>query len=235
MSRVLPVLAMGLLVAACGKTPDAPTTATIPAPAAPAAATPVAASVAAATPRAMRVRGAGVDGKDGYGVTLCGEDVQRIVELEPAARTVLDAFLANGARQFRVDAWGDLVGTDRLRLQAIERVGLEGLGCDEREFRYLMKALGTEPFWNLELDIGQGTFSRPDHESVSGEIKDVSTGDGVRRYEVETLAGRIQATITAGPCNDGMSDMTYGWSAQVVTGGETLRGCAYSGPAARYP
>ena len=105
MSRVLPVLAMGLLVAACGKTPDAPTTATIPAPAAPAAATPVAASVAAATPRAMRVRGAGVVGKDGYGVTLCGEDVQRIVELEPAARTVLDAFLANGARQFRVDAW----------------------------------------------------------------------------------------------------------------------------------
>jgi uncharacterized membrane protein len=61
----------------------------------------------------------------------------------------------------------------------------------------------------------------------------VSTGDGVRRYEIDTMAGTLQATLTAGACNDGMADMTYGWKAEVVTAGETLQGCATTGQAAR--
>ena len=221
-----------LLLAGCGKAPDAPA-ASAPAPAdAPAPA----ATAAPATPSAMRLRGAGLMGKDGYGFTLCGEDTQRIATLEPAAKAVLEAFLAGGAREFRIDAWGDLVGSDKLTLRAIERVGTEGLGCDEREFRYLFKAYGTEPFWNLDLDVAQGTFSRPDHESVSGEMKQAAPGEnGVRQFSVDTLAGRIEATLTPGPCNDGMSDTTFGWTSQVTTGGETLRGCAYAGPAARWP
>lgn len=220
-----------LLLAGCGKAPEAPATTA----AAPAATPAPAAAAAPSTPSAMRLRGAGLMGKDGYGFTLCGEDTQRIATLEPAARAVLDAFLAGGAREFRIDAWGDLVGTDKLTLRAIERVGTEGLGCDEREFRYLFKAYGTEPFWNLDLDVAQGTFSRPDHESVSGEMKQTAGENGARQFSVDTLAGRIEATLTPGPCNDGMSDTTFGWNAQVSTGGETLRGCAYAGPAARWP
>ena len=83
--------------------------------------------------------------------------------------------------------------------------------------------------------MAQGTFSRPDHDAVSGEMKQSAGENGARSFTVDTLAGRIEATITPGACNDGMSDTTFGWNAVVTTGGETLRGCAYAGPAARWP
>ena len=233
MSRALATAcAAALLAAGCGKTPEPPANAAASAaPAANAVAVPVAA--APAEPSAMRLRGAGEMGKDGYGITLCGEDQQRIATLEPAAQAVLDAFVSAGHREFRMDAVGDLVGKDKLHVRSFERLAVEGLGCDERESRFTMKAHGTEPFWHLVVDGGQGSFSRPDHEEASGALRDVSTGDGVRRYEIETLAGRLQATITPGPCNDGMADTIYGWKAEVVTAGETLAGCAYRGPGAR--
>ena len=215
-----------LLAAACSKAPDAPAPATSAAAAnaAPAAAAP-------AGPRAMRLRGAGLMGKDGYGITLCGEQSQRITTIDPPAQAVLDAFLASGAREFRVDAWGDFIGRDKLRIRSFERLATEGLGCDERESRFTVKANGTEPFWHLEIDGGQGSFSRPDHEEAMGAVKDLSTGDGTLRYEIDTLAGRIQATVSPGACSDGMSDTTYGWNAEVVTAGETLKGCAVTGQA----
>ena len=110
MSRALATAcAAALLAAGCGKTPEPPANAAASAaPAADAVAVPVAA--APAEPSAMRLRGAGEMGKDGYGITLCGEDQQRIATLEPAAQAVLDAFVSAGHREFRMDAVGELVG-----------------------------------------------------------------------------------------------------------------------------
>ena len=232
MSRALvAACSAALLAAACGKSPEAPAAGTPAAPAAPAAA---AAPAAPAEPMAMRLRGAGLMGKDGYGITLCGEHTQRIASIEAPAKAVLDAyFAAGGKREFRVDAWGDFVGLDKVRVRSIERITEDGLGCDERESRYTVKAAGTEPFWHLVIDGGQGSFTRPDHDEASGEARTTSTGDGVRRYEIQTLAGTLQATITPGACNDGMADMIYGWTAEVTTAGETLKGCATTGQAAR--
>jgi uncharacterized membrane protein len=217
-----------LLLGACGKAPDAPAAASPMA----AAAAPLAVA-APAQPRAMRLRGAGLVGKDGYGFTLCGEKTQRIVTMEPAAKAVLDSFLAGGAHQFQLDAWGDFIGRDKLHIRTFERLAVDNLDCDERESRFTIKASGTEPFWHLGIDGGQGNFSRPDHDDASGAVKDLSTGDGVLRYEMDTMAGRIQATISPGACSDGMADMTYGWNAEVaIATGETLKGCATTGQAA---
>lgn len=178
----------------------------------------------------MRLRGVGVVGKDGYGITLCGEQAQRITTLDPAAQAVLDAFIgASRPREFRLDARGDFVGRDKLRIRRFERLATEGLDCDERESRFTVKANGTEPFWHLAIDGGQGSFSRPDHDEASGAVKDTTDADGTRHYEMDTLAGHIMATISPGTCNDDMADMTYGWKAEVVTAGETLKGCAYTG------
>ena len=223
-----PVGAM-LMAAACSQPPPA-----APLP----AAAPLVAKLAPASverPAAMRLRGSGLMGKDGYGITLCGEGSQRIVTLEPAAKAVLDSFLAGGAHEFSLDAVGDLVGMDKMSLRSIERIGTEGLGCDERIGSFSFQAHGTEPFWSLELGAAEASFTRPDQAALSGPIKDQSAADGSRQFDVDTRAGRLQVHLSPGACNDGMADMHYGWQAEASLGGETYTGCAYAGEAPASP
>jgi hypothetical protein len=126
-----------LLLAACKPAGDAAApAAAAPAPAATVAtAAPATPAVAAPEPVAgTRLRGTGIMGKDGYGITLCGEDQQRIAVLEPQAQQMLDGFLAGGAHEFAVDGWGDLVGMDKVHITTLEHIGpaVAGGGCDAR-------------------------------------------------------------------------------------------------------
>ena len=43
----------------------------------------------------------------------------------------------------------------------------------------------------------------------------------------------VTVTITKGECSDGMSDLKFDYSAQVVWGAETLKGCGF--PTAAQP
>lgn len=208
-------------------TPVAEAASAAPSGAANASAIPAVAAITGTGPQ--RLRGAGIMGKDGYGLTLCGETAQRILDLDPAAQAAFDSFLATGAHEFQVDAWGLPEGNGHLRLSAVERLYTEGAGCDEKLDGFDFRAHGTEPFWGLDLGGGQLRFSRPDTGDLAGAMKDLGEDSGVRRFEADTAEGKLSARIAPGACNDGMADAYFGWTAEVSLGDQKFKGCAYAG------
>jgi uncharacterized membrane protein len=211
-------------LAACGKK-DADTAAT---PAATPAAEPAPAPAAPAP--LARFRGKAIMGKDGWGLTVCGEDTQRIVTFKPEAQAVLDGFLAGGQKEFFLDGWGHDVG-GKPEFVSIDRVYTEGPGCDEKDLGVaLFRAKGNEPFWSIDVTPSGVILQRPEEESLTAEYQPLETADGgVRHFIGDTTAGKLELTLTPGTCSDGMSDTVYGWNATASINGTPLKGCAYSG------
>jgi uncharacterized membrane protein len=227
-----------LLLAACKPAGDtAAPAAAAPAPAATVAtAAPAAPAVAAPEPVAgTRLRGTGIMGKDGYGITLCGEDQQRIAMLEPQAQGMLDGFLSGGAHEFAVDGWGDLVGMDKVHVTTLERIGpaVEGGGCDERGGGAAFRAHGNEPFWSLDVTGGELVLARPDQPELRGKATELTETHGIRSYSATTPAGLLTVRLSPATCNDGMADGMFAWRAEATLASEKFTGCAYSGDAPR--
>lgn len=88
-----------------------------------------------------------------------------------------------------------------------------------------VRAVGTEPFWGITVTPGQGlVFTEagapdPAREPYAAPI--AVDGGGLFK------SGRMQFTVTAGSCSDGMSDIEYPMKARLVIGDRTLVGCAY--------
>ena len=90
-----------------------------------------------------------------------------------------------------------------------------------------LRALGTEPFWAVELTGTEMVYSgvdRPEQRAPQGEPTMQGT---MAIWESTTGAGNaLKVTLTATDCSDGMSDRTYPLTAMVEIGGELLMGCA---------
>ncbi len=87
------------------------------------------------------------------------------------------------------------------------------------------RALGTEPFWSLEIGPGAQPML---HAQLDAGQRQVSarlqrTSDG--RYSGRTGNTAISIGIERGPCSDGMSDVTYQASVRLRLGDEDYRGC----------
>lgn len=95
-----------------------------------------------------------------------------------------------------------------------------------------VRALGTEPFWSVELTGTEMVYSGVDRpEQRAPQPKAVVQGT-TATFEGVTGAGTsLSVMLAATECSDGMSDRTYPLSAIVKVGDETLTGCAAS-PAA---
>ena len=217
-------LAVTATLAACGdKAPDKAATP---------AATPAAEPAAPATPPPPlgRYRGQAVMGKDGWGLTVCGDPAQKIVTFTPEAQATLDGFLAGGAKEFYLDAWGN-DNDGKPELVAIDRVYTEGPGCDEKDLGMaLFRAKGNEPFWSVDVTPSGVIITRPEKETLTFEYQPLSKADdGTRVFKGEMPDGKLELTLVPGKCSDGMSDTVYGWNAKAVIDGEELKGCAYSG------
>lgn len=93
---------------------------------------------------------------------------------------------------------------------------------------------GTEPFWSLQISEAEGGIFFKNMGDETGQAfpwKSPKT-DGKTSWVYETENLRI--TIKKSPCSDGMSEMEYNYSAEVVRNGETFRGCAvHSGETVR--
>jgi uncharacterized membrane protein len=226
-----------LLLAACK--PAVESAAAVPAAPAPAASV---AAAAPATPAAVapaepvagtRLRGTGIMGKDGYGITLCGEDQQRIAQLEPQASGMLDGFLAGGAHEFVVDGWGDLVGMDKVHITTLERIGPvgEGGGCDARGGGFTFRAHGNEPFWSVDVTPGELVLTRPDQGELRGKATELTQTHGIRSYSAPTPSGLLTIRLSPATCNDGMADGLFAWRAEATLANKKLTGCAYAGNA----
>jgi uncharacterized membrane protein len=85
----------------------------------------------------------------------------------------------------------------------------------------LYKALGTEPGWSLTVHS-----ARMDYAGDYGQVKIAeSTPPDFRAMQGTYRSGKLQVTISPGPCSDGMSDLTYRQTVRVTADGRTVSGC----------
>jgi uncharacterized membrane protein len=95
-----------------------------------------------------------------------------------------------------------------------------------------VRALGTEPFWSVELTGTEMVYTTPEPpEQRAPQPKPVVQGT-TASFEGETAAGTmLSVTLVATECSDGMSDRTYPLTAMVKLGETSLNGCAASSAA----
>jgi uncharacterized membrane protein len=96
------------------------------------------------------------------------------------------------------------------------------------DFRGPMAAVGTEPFWRVDIQPGgQISLTRPAQEQspLGGPYAAPAAVGGGAAF----AAGAVKIQFTAGPCSDGMSETSYPYHAEVTgPGGVTLKGCGYA-------
>lgn len=92
-----------------------------------------------------------------------------------------------------------------------------------------LRALGTEPFWGVEVSLDEIVFTGVDRADfqAAGPVLRLAGAGAV--FTAKDAAG-VELTLTLKPdkCSDGMSDWVYPLSAEVKFAGETLTGCAAS-------
>lgn len=95
-----------------------------------------------------------------------------------------------------------------------------------------VRALGTEPFWSVELTGTEMIYTTPEPpEQRAPQPKPVVQGT-TATYETKTAGGTpLSVTLVATECSDGMSDRTYPLTAMVRIGETSLNGCAASSAA----
>lgn len=179
-----------------------------------------------AAPEIQRIRGEALVGKDGYGLTPCGSDRQRILTLSPQSSIFLDRFLESGGKlEFFLDAWVR-EKDGKLEVVAIERAHTEGPRCDSAPEVAQFVASGTEPFWSLQLSPTGWLLQRPDSPPLQVTASPEKVGDG---YAWASASPQNRVEITPGYCADGMADAASAWQAKIDLGDVQLTGCAHRG------
>lgn len=82
-------------------------------------------------------------------------------------------------------------------------------------------ALGTEPFWSLEITDARITYHDAERRRVAEANPGARPSFNGRRYVGE----RMIVDITMQPCSDGMSDRRYAETVRLTVDGRTLTGC----------
>ena len=90
-----------------------------------------------------------------------------------------------------------------------------------------LRALGTEPFWALDVDTSGLRFITPDDTSgvrfppiAATVVADTVVWSG------QTEHAAIELRVWTERCSDGMSDREYPYASRVTIAGTTYRGCA---------
>ena len=92
-----------------------------------------------------------------------------------------------------------------------------------------VRALGTEPFWSLELTGTEMVYTAAEPPEHRAPQPDPVVQGTTATYEAETADGTdLRVTLIATECSDGMSDRTYPLTAMVKVGDQDLTGCAAS-------
>lgn len=92
------------------------------------------------------------------------------------------------------------------------------------------RCTGTEPFWSLDISPEGIVFQSPESSPVTYPY----TGPENKAESIEfnttlntgTEKSTLKVLLTPGNCSDGMSDIQYPYSAEIVRDGQRLRGCA---------
>jgi uncharacterized membrane protein len=104
----------------------------------------------------------------------------------------------------------------------------EGQTFDAVAPEEVVTLVGTEPFWSLTAENGEGLWSTPENQPGTRFRLARFAGNNGLGF-TGTLDGKpFTATLTPGECSDGMSDRRFPYVATVALGEETLRGCGYT-------
>jgi uncharacterized membrane protein len=212
-----------LLLSACSKPEPAP------APVETAAAATPPPSPAVITHHGRGLRGKAIMGKDGYGITPCGEQAQRIMEIAPDAQPFLDTYLKGGAHEFFVEAEGEDMDNGHVRVTRFHRLYSEGPGCEAQLDPNAFVAWGNEPFWAASDTGGGLRLERPGADALVASNSEARAENGEWIVEGQTAKGTLSLRLVPGECRDGMSDALYAWSASAHFGDTELKGCGFPG------
>ena len=89
------------------------------------------------------------------------------------------------------------------------------------------RALGTEPFWGLQIDAEELRFTTPDDpEGMRFAPADPIRAGDTLRWTSAAAGATLEALIWPGECSDNMSDKVWTHTAVVQLGATTYSGCA---------
>jgi len=92
-----------------------------------------------------------------------------------------------------------------------------------------LRALGTEPFWGVEITPDELVYSGVDRPEIQMANPGPSFQDGNIVIAAKDSGGEaFTITLREAQCSDGMSERVYPLEAEVLYKGETLKGCANS-------
>lgn len=92
-----------------------------------------------------------------------------------------------------------------------------------------LRALGTEPFWAVEITPLDLTYTAIDAVEVRASNPGPTIQGTTAVYAAAAPDGTaLVVTLIATECSDGMSDRVYPLTARVELGSQTLNGCAAS-------
>lgn len=92
-----------------------------------------------------------------------------------------------------------------------------------------VRALGTEPFWAVNIDDQGLVYSGVDRPEQRAPNDGPDMQGATAVWSGQTDQGQtLTVTLIETACSDGMSDRTYPLTARVQIGEESLNGCAAS-------
>lgn len=94
-------------------------------------------------------------------------------------------------------------------------------------FRADFSARGNEPFWRVDIKGTDIVLTRPDAPAVTATNAGLAATANQAVWTAQAGATSVTVTVTTGDCSDGMSDLKYGYAAEVNWGAETLIGCGF--------
>ena len=90
-----------------------------------------------------------------------------------------------------------------------------------------VRALGTEPFWGVEITPDALIYTRVDQPTQRAPNRGATVQGTVATFASSTnLNQALNVVLIATECSDGVSDRTYPLTARVEIGADTLTGCA---------
>jgi len=93
-----------------------------------------------------------------------------------------------------------------------------------------LRAVGTEPFWAVEITPQAITYTAPDNPGLTATNPGPTIQGTTAVYAAAGADGTaLVVTLIATECSDGMSERVYPLIARVEVGSQTLNGCAASG------
>lgn len=111
---------------------------------------------------------------------------------------------------------------------SVDGIDSKGETFDDVAAEEVITLTGTEPFWTLAIDAGEGVWTTPDNPSGTRFAAQRFAGNNGLGFS-GTLDGKpLTATLTPGRCSDGMSDRSFPYVATIALGGETFEGCGYT-------